>query len=285
MSRQIEYRVREELIALQFPLIMGIVNVTPDSFYKKSRNISVDEACESARQMWSDGAGIIDIGGASSRPGALPPTPEEELGRVIPVIEQIVRTDPHIILSIDTYRSEVVRAAIEAGAHLINDISAGQSDPKMIDTVASLKVPYIAMHMQGTPQTMQDNPTYEDITLDVLDYFYRLIHRLHERGIYDIIIDPGFGFGKTRMHNYELLYKLHVLKSLECPILAGISRKSMIYKLLGKTSEEALIGGAALHWELLSQGADILRVHDVAETLDIIRIFEQTKHLNSRIAD
>lgn len=264
---------------------MGIVNITPDSFYEKSRTNSVDEAYASALQMWSDGAGIIDIGGASSRPGAIPPSVEEELERVIPVIEQLTHQDPQMIISIDTYRAEVAAAAIRAGAHIVNDISAGQLDPMMIDTVASLKVPYIAMHMKGTPQTMQDNATYDNITLEVLDYFYRLVHSLHEKGIYDIIIDPGFGFAKTIMHNYELLYKLHVLKSLDCPILAGISRKSMIYRLLGKTTDEALIGGAALHWELLSQGADILRVHDVAEAMDVLRIFEKTKHLNSRITE
>lgn len=283
MSRQVEYRSKEGIISLKFPLVMGIVNVTPDSFFENSRVTSVDKAWEIARQMWSNGAGIIDIGGASSRPGSLPPTIDEELDRVIPVIERIAFRDPEMIISIDTYRSEVAAAAIHAGAHIVNDISAGALDPAMIHTVASLHVPYIAMHMQGTPHTMQDNPTYENITLEVLDYFYQLIHELHEKGVYDIIIDPGFGFGKTIMHNYELLYKLHVLKSLDCPILAGISRKSMIYKLLGKTADQALVGGSALHWELLSQGADILRVHDVAETLDVVRIFEQTKHLNAKI--
>lgn len=283
MSRKVEYRSKEGIISLKFPLVMGIVNVTPDSFFEKSRVTSVDKAWEIARQMWSSGAGIIDIGGASSRPGAVPPGIDEELDRVIPLIKRIASRDPEMVISIDTYRSEVAAAAIQAGAHIVNDISAGALDPAMIHTVASLHVPYIAMHMQGTPLTMQDNPTYENIALEVLDYFYQLIHELHEKGVYDIIIDPGFGFGKTIMHNYELLYKLHVLKSLDCPILAGISRKSMIYKLLGKTSDQALVGGAALHWELLSQGADILRVHDVEETLDVVRIFEQTKHLNAKM--
>lgn len=284
MSKQVEFRVKDSIISFKFPLIMGIVNVTPDSFFAQSRVTSTDKAWDIARQMWSNGAGIIDIGGASSRPGALPPTLDEELDRVIPVIERIALQDPEMIISIDTYRSEVAAAAINAGAHIVNDISAGTADPAMIHTVASLKVPYIAMHMQGTPLTMQDNPRYDNIALEVLDYFYQLIHELHEKGVYDIIIDPGFGFGKTIMHNYELLYKLHVLKSLDCPILAGISRKSMIYKLLDKTADQALIGGAALHWELLSQGADILRVHDVEETLDVVRIFEQTKHLNSKLS-
>lgn len=284
MSKQVEFRVKDSIISFKFPLIMGIVNVTPDSFFAQSRVTSTDKAWDIARQMWSNGAGIIDIGGASSRPGALPPTLDEELDRVIPVIERIALQDPEMIISIDTYRSEVAAAAINAGAHIVNDISAGTADPAMIHTVASLKVPYIAMHMQGTPLTMQDNPRYDNIALEVLDYFYQLIHELHEKGVYDIIIDPGFGFGKTIMHNYELLYKLHVLKSLDCPVLAGISRKSMIYKLLDKTADQALIGGAALHWELLSQGADILRVHDVEETLDVVRIFEQTKHLNSKLS-
>ena len=259
---------------------MGILNVTPDSFYDGGKYQGLDGQLHQVEKMLKEGATFIDIGGMSSRPGAGIIDEKEELERVLPAIEKINKTFPEAILSIDTLRSYVAKQAIEAGASIINDISAGRIDPQMYETVAELGTPYILMHMQGTPQQMQQNPTYKNVALEILDFFIAEIGKLRSLGVKDIIVDPGFGFGKTVDHNYELLQKMHVFKMLEVPILAGISRKSMICKVLKVSPTNALNGTTALHVIALQQGAKILRAHDVKEAMECIRLFgilEKTK--------
>lgn len=253
---------------------MGILNATPDSFYTKGRHNSVDGMLDQATAMITAGASILDIGGASSRPGAAPVSIHEELERVIPVIEAIHKQIPDQWLSIDTYNAEVAAAAIHAGAMIVNDISAGMLDTNMLKTVAGLQVPYIAMHMQGAPSNMQQNPTYDNVCLDILDYLQKITNDCRNAGITDILIDPGFGFGKTIKQNYELLNNMNVLCILGKPILAGISRKSMIYKVTGTNADTALNGTTALHMVCLQQGASILRTHDVKEATEAIQLFE-----------
>lgn len=262
------------LLVLDRPIVMGILNATPDSFYNRGRESSETALFEKAAQMLQDGATILDIGGISTRPKAKEIGVEEELNRVIPLITSIRSYFPEAFLSIDTYRSVVARQAIEAGADIINDISAGDMDPAMIPEVARLNVPYIAMHMQGTPVTMQQNPTYNDVTQDILDYFIRKTEQCEDAGIKDLIIDPGFGFGKRQEDNYRLLKHLHAFHLLKKPLLIGISRKSMIYKLLGHNAEEALNGSTVLHTLALQQGCRILRVHDVREARECISLWE-----------
>ncbi|MEM6318301.1 MAG: dihydropteroate synthase [Bacteroidota bacterium] len=269
------------LVSLETPIVMGILNVTPDSFYDGGRFQQEDAILRQAEKMIAEGATIIDIGGMSSRPGADIISVDEELKRVLSPIQSITKSFPNIILSIDTIRSKVARAAIEAGAHVINDISAGKFDDQMYSTVADLGVPYILMHMQGKPDDMQENPTYEDIGLEVLDFFIAEVGKLRTLGVKDIIIDPGFGFGKTIAHNYQLLNKIHTFKILEVPILAGVSRKSMIYKFLETTPEEALNGTTALNMIALQQGAQILRIHDVKEAVETVQLFRQVEQYNS----
>lgn len=255
------------------PFVMGILNVTPDSFYTKGRNNSIQEHIDKAGEMLEHGAAILDVGGMSTRPRAAVITEDAELDRVLPVIEAINHHFPGSFISVDTYRARVAKHAVASGAAIINDISAGEMDAEMLSTVAALNVPYITMHMKGTPETMQQNPEYENIATEVLDYFILKIKQCNEVGIKDIILDPGFGFGKTIAHNYSLLKNLHVFNILGKPILAGISRKSMVYKLLQSDAEHALNGTTALHMLALQQGASILRVHDVIEARECIELF------------
>lgn len=263
-----------KLLVIDGPKVMGILNITPDSFYSGSRFSNADAILKQTEKMLGEGAFIIDVGGQSTRPGSERISADEELKRVIPVIESILKNFPAAIISIDTYQSKVAKHAVDAGASIVNDISSGDMDAAMIKTVAQLRVPYICMHMKGTPDTMQQNPVYEDVAKEVLDYFIHKIARCREAGIHDIIIDPGFGFGKTIEHNFQLLKKMQALKILGKPILAGLSRKSTVYKTLGITAEDALNGTTALHMIALLNGAGILRVHDVKEATEVIKLFE-----------
>jgi dihydropteroate synthase len=263
-----------KLFVIDEPVIMGIVNATPDSFYKGNIN---DDILSLATKMIADGAAILDIGGQSTRPGSERITAEEEMKRVLPVIELISKNFPDIIISIDTYYSKVAAAAVEAGAAIVNDISAGAMDDAMITNVATLKVPYICMHMQGTPNTMQEQPHYDDVAKEVLDFFIAKVAQCKKAGIMDIIIDPGFGFGKTITHNFSLLKKLEVFSMLGKPVLAGLSRKSTIYKTLNTTAENALNGTTVLNTLALQNGASILRVHDVKEAAETITLFNAYK--------
>jgi dihydropteroate synthase len=260
------------LLIVDKPLVMGIINATPDSFYTGSRYTGVDAILQQAEQMLNDGADILDIGGQSTRPGSEQVTASDELKRVADGIDAIHQQFPEAIISIDTYYSLVAKEAVAAGASIINDISAGSIDPAMIPVAASLHVPYILMHMKGTPQTMQQEAAYENVTKEVLDFFIKKVDELRKAGIRDIIIDPGFGFGKTIAHNFELLRHLSVFKMLECPLLLGISRKSTIYKTLGISADEALNGTTVLNTIGLLNGADIIRVHDVKEAKEAIRL-------------
>lgn len=263
-----------KLLMLDRPVVMGILNVTPDSFFDGGKHTAESGILNQAEKMLSEGAALIDVGGMSSRPGADIISEEEEAGRVLPVVEMLVRHFPEIIISVDTIRSGIARQAVEAGAAIVNDISAGRFDEKMYETVAALQVPYILMHMQGAPKDMQSAPAYEDVVQEVLDFFIFEIGKLRRLGVKDLVVDPGFGFGKTVEHNYDLLRKMHVFRMLELPILAGISRKSMICKVLGVNPDRALNGTTALHMVALQQGAKILRVHDVREAVEVVRLWE-----------
>ncbi len=270
--------VRGNLIDLSVPKVMGIINVTPDSFYESSRLTTEKEIVDKASQMIDDGADILDVGGYSSRPGAADVTPDEERTRVINAIKLIGREFPEAIISIDTFRSEIVlEAVLECGAGIINDISAGEADKKMFQVVEKLRVPYIMMHMQGVPGTMQKNPVYDDVVADILSWFGERIFRLQSMGVNDIIIDPGFGFGKTIAHNFEMLRNLGDFSIAGLPLLVGVSRKSMIWKTLEITPEEALNGTSVLNTIALMNGADILRVHDVKEAVQAVRLVENLK--------
>ena len=261
------------LLVVDKPLVMAIINATPDSFYGGSRFNGVDGIVAQAEKMLSDGADIIDIGGQSTRPGSELISAEDEIKRVIPAIKAIAEKFPGSFISIDTYYSKVALAAVDAGACIVNDISAGNIDNKMIETIAALKVPYILMHMKGTPQNMQQNATYENVTSEVLDFFISKTNELKNAGILDVIIDPGFGFAKTIEHNFELLKNLTVFKMLDNPILIGVSRKSTIYKTLGINADEALNGTTVLNTIGLMNGASILRVHDVKEAKEAVTLF------------
>ena len=260
-----------ELICFDTPKVMGILNITPDSFYAQSRTTPA-EVLRKAEQMLEEGATFVDIGGYSSRSNAQEVSPQEELQRVVPVVEALVKHFPDIRISVDTFRAEVARQSLEAGACIINDISAGQIDPAIWEVVAHYQVPYIAMHMRGTPQTMQTYTEYDKLTKDILYYFSQIKDKARQLRINDLIVDPGFGFSKTLAQNYELMQQLALFKALECPILVGISRKSMIYKLLDTTPETALNGTTVLNTFALLHGADILRVHDVKEAVECVKI-------------
>lgn len=261
-----------KIICLETPVVMGIINATPDSFYEGHLAESEEEMISRARKMIFDGAAILDIGGQSSKPGSLRIGADEETGRVVPVIELLKKHFPETVISVDTYHSRVAIAAVEAGAGMINDISAGDMDTGMIATVASLGVPYVCMHMKGTPETMQQNPEYEDVVKEVIDFFIQKIDTCTKAGINDLIIDPGFGFGKSITHNFMLLKELGAFSILGKPVLAGLSRKSTIYKTLGVTAKEALNGTTVLNTLALQQGAAILRVHDVKEAMEAITL-------------
>ena len=260
-----------ELICFDTPKVMGILNITPDSFYAQSRTTPA-EVLRKAEQMLEEGATFVDIGGYSSRPNAQEVSPKEELQRVVPVVEALVKHFPDIRISVDTFRAEVAQESLEAGACIINDISAGQIDPAIWEVVAHYQVPYIAMHMRGTPQTMQTYTEYDQLTKDILYYFSEVKDKARQLKLNDLIIDPGFGFSKTLAQNYELMQQLALFKALECPILVGISRKSMIYKFLDTTPETALNGTTVLNTFALLHGEDILRVHDVKEAIESVKI-------------
>lgn len=261
------------LLDLSQPVVMGILNATPDSFYNKGKDSDTDSLLRNAEQMLNEGAAILDVGGASTRPGAELISADEEMQRVLPVIEALAKQFPDAWLSVDTYNAATAKAAVEAGASLINDVSSGALDENMLATVAELKVPYIAMHMRGLPKTMQQDPQYDDVVYEVRDYLRMVCDNCAALGITDIIIDPGFGFGKTLEHNFALLNDLATLRILGRPILAGISRKGMVWKTLGTTPDQALNGTTALHMAALQQGANILRVHDVKEAVEVVKLW------------
>jgi len=262
------------LLVIDQPIVMGIINATPDSFYGESRQSTVGAALHKAEQMLKEGATILDIGGQSTKPGSNEINTSVELSRILPIIEAIHHHLPEAFISVDTYYAGVAKKAVEAGATIINDISGGLMDAEMLATAGSLQVPYICMHMKGTPKNMQQHPVYENVTKEILDFFIRQIEKCRLAGIHDVLIDPGFGFGKTIQHNFQLLRELSTFTLLQKPILAGISRKSTVYKPLGITAKEALNGTTVLHSIGLMNGASILRVHDVKEAIETIQLFQ-----------
>ena len=267
-----------KLLDLSTPAIMGILNLTDDSFYDGGQHNSIKKALLQTEKMLDDGAKIIDIGAYSSRPKAKHISHDEEWQRLEKTLQIINKEFPQAILSVDTFRSEIARRSIDNGADIINDISAGNLDPQMFDTVADLNVTYIMMHMQGTPQTMQDNPHYNCIEKEVVNYFLNKVKTLQQKGLSKIIIDPGFGFGKTLEHNYQLLNNLEELHTLELPLLVGVSRKSMVYKVLETDAKNSLNGTTAIHTLCLSKGASILRVHDVKEAVECVKLINFAKN-------
>ena len=269
--------LKGKLMNFSVPKIMGILNITPDSFYDGGRYNSKEKIQRQIEKMIISGVDIIDVGGYSSRPGAKDISIEDELNRVIPVIEIIKKKFPETIVSIDTFRSRIASEAIISGADIVNDISGGNLDSKMFETVSKHKVPYILMHMRGKPENMMSKTNYENVTKDVCKYFSQRIDKAHSYGINDVIIDPGFGFSKTTQQNYELLNNLEFFKEFQRPIIIGISRKSMIYKTLNTTPDKALNGSSVLHTISLMKGANILRTHDVKEAVECVKIVSQLK--------
>jgi dihydropteroate synthase len=266
------------LINLETPRVMGILNLTPDSFYDGGRFPSAEKILEQVEKMVKEGVDIIDVGGYSSRPGAEEISLKEEIGRVINGISAIVRHFPGTPVSVDTFRSEVARAAVQEGASMVNDISGGGLDPEMAATVARLNVPYVLMHMRGDPKTMSALTVYDNPVKDLLDYFHQKIHSLTQLGVKDIIVDPGFGFAKTREQNFSILNALEDFRITGKPLMVGLSRKSMVWKTLAASPEGALNGTTALHSIALYKGADILRVHDVKEAVEVIKLLSELKH-------
>lgn len=265
----------DKLIDISSPKVMGILNITPDSFFDGGKYKNESDILQQVEKMLLEGATFVDVGAYSSRPGAIHISEEEELQRIVPIIELLVKHFPEIIISVDTFRSNVAKNSVEAGAAMINDISGGKMDSGMFKTVAELQVPYIIMHMLGTPQSMQKNPTYEDVTKELISFFAAQISKLHQLKVNDIVIDVGFGFGKTIEHNYQLLKDLALFKNLDAPILVGISRKSMLYKPLEITPQLALNATTSANTIALLNGATILRVHEVKEAMEAIKIVEQ----------
>ncbi len=273
--------VNGSLMDLSKPCVMGILNVTPDSFYEGCRMQTETDITYRVEQIIKEGAGMIDIGAYSSRPNAKNVSPQEEMERLRMGLKVLRKVQPHAIVSVDTFRADVARMCVEEyGVAIINDIAAGEMDKDMFRTVAKLNVPYIMMHMKGTPQNMQQHPHYDDFLKDVFLYFTRKVQQLRDMGVKDLILDPGFGFGKTMKHNYELLAHLEEFRVFELPLLVGVSRKSMIYNLLGTTSQEALNGTTVLNTLSLLKGADILRVHDVREAVETVKIVEAMRMNN-----
>ena len=273
------------LLDLEIPKVMGIINITPDSFYKESRYSTDKEILVTAARMLEDGADILDIGGYSSRPGAKDISVDEESNRVLKAVKLINRKFPEAIISVDTFRADIAReAVVGCGASIINDISGGDSDDRMFLVVETLNVPYILMHMKGDPRTMQNKPVYEDIVADILKWFGDRIFKLKSAGLKDIIIDPGFGFGKTIDHNFELLRRLGDFSIAGLPVLVGISRKSMIWKTLDISVDEALNGTTTLNAIAIFNGADILRVHDVREAVQTVRLIKKVRNIETRNA-
>ena len=260
------------LMDLSTPKIMGILNVTPDSFYDGGMFDSNKKILDHVEKMLSDGADIIDVGGYSSRPGAKEVKLKDEIKRVVPTIELIKKEFNETTISVDTFRSEVALQAVNSGASIINDISGGDLDPNMFNCVAELNVPYIIMHMQGNPKNMQNNPLYENVIVEIIENLSKKVFEATEAGVIDVIIDPGFGFGKTIEHNYKILRELSFFKELDCPILVGLSRKSMIYSLLEEKPENVLNGTTCLNTVSILNGANILRVHDVKEAKEIVKL-------------
>lgn len=275
--KNIRFNFRNKLVDIELPAIMGIINYTPDSYYANSRVKSIDQAIKKVASMINDGAAIIDIGAESTRPQSTPLIAEEEIDRLSNILPFIRREFPTIIISIDTYHAKTAKFAIDEGADIINDISGGLMDPKIITTVAKEHIPYVAMHMQGTPSTMQLNPHYDNLIMEINYFFSKRLRVLQDAGIHDVIIDPGFGFGKTIEHNYQILNHLKDFTIHEKPILVGLSRKSMIYKALNISPEDALCPTSALNLQALINNADILRVHDVKETNYIIQLYKLIK--------
>lgn len=275
-SRNLSLNLNGELLDLSVPRIMGIINATPDSFYDGSRLPEPSHAVRVAKEMAEQGASILDVGAVSSRPGATAITEEEELNRLAPVLEALRTELPECTLSVDTWRSGVARMVHDRYAvAMINDITAGDGDPAMFSTIAALEMSYVLMHMQGTPGTMQESPEYENVVDELLQFFGERIHALRKMGVNDLVIDPGFGFGKTLDQNYALLKELNLFQMLELPVMVGISRKSMIYKILESDPSNALNGTTAAHMAALLNGASILRVHDVKAAVEAVKIFQQ----------
>jgi len=269
-------RCGNQVIDLKIPLVMGVVNATPDSFYKASRaGYSVEKALAMASDMLHDGATILDIGGMSSRPGAEEVPVEEELNRILPLIEAIAATFPQAIISVDTYRAKVAAEAIRAGATMVNDISGGQLDPEMKRVVADTQVAYVLMHMRGTPENMHHYTDYQFIMVDLIKYFVKQMAVYHRSGIHELVLDPGFGFAKTMEQNFTLIDQLGIFRFLDKPLLVGVSRKSSLSKTIGRPVEETLEATTALHMAALQNGASILRVHDVRPAMDTIAVFSQ----------
>jgi dihydropteroate synthase len=264
--------MRGHLKVFERPAVMGILNVNDDSFHAASRVPTVEDCVSKAAIMAEEGADILDVGGQSTRPGSRRIDAGEEASRVLPVISELARRFPGLPLSVDTYHAEVAMSAVKAGATMVNDVSAGAMDPSMIAVVAGLGVPFICMHMQGRPETMQDAPLYSDVVAEVYDHLAARLDVCRRAGIRDVLIDPGFGFGKTMEHNFSILRNLAVFRSLGAPLMVGLSRKSMVWRSLGTGPDEALNGTTVLHAFALSQGADILRVHDVREAVEAVRL-------------
>jgi dihydropteroate synthase len=278
--------VNGSLLDLSVPCVMGILNITPDSFYAGSRMQTEAEIAARAQQILDEGAGIIDIGAYSSRSNAENVSPREEMERLRMGLEILRKTHPGAVISVDTFRADVARMCVEEyGVAIINDIAAGEMDTDMFRTVAELNVPYIMMHMQGTPQNMQQHPHYDDLLKEVFLYFAQKVQQLRDLGMKDIILDPGFGFGKTVEHNYELLAHLEEFRVFELPLLVGVSRKSMIYRLLGNTPQDALNGTTVLDTICLLKGADILRVHDVREAVETVKIVEAMRKNSDKVIE
>jgi dihydropteroate synthase len=275
-SRNLSLNLHGRIADLSTPVVMGIINATPDSFFSESRLSEPSRAVEVASEMVDQGALIIDVGGVSSRPGAEEISVEEELNRLTPVVEAIRTGLPECAISVDTWRSGVAKTMVQRfSIDMINDISAGRMDPEMFATMAELNIPYVIMHMKGVPRNMQNTPQYRNVVDEILQFFGERVYQLRKLGINDIVIDPGFGFGKTLEQNYQLLRELDAFRILELPLMVGISRKSMIYNALGKESGQALNGTTAAHMAALIGGANILRAHDVREAMETVKIFRQ----------
>ncbi|MCF8246592.1 MAG: dihydropteroate synthase [Saprospiraceae bacterium] len=272
---------RGRLLDLSSPIVMGILNLTPDSFFDGGQYETQSAMLHQVEKMLNEGAAILDVGGISSKPGAVLISEEEELARVLPALQVILREFPDAVISVDTFRAKVAVESVAAGASIVNDIYAGRFEENMLETIAKLGVPYIIMHMQGEPANMQKAPDYEDVTKEVLHFFIKKMGQLRALGVKDIIIDPGFGFGKTVAHNYQLLNNLHVFRMTDLPILAGISRKSMICRVLNVPPAAALNGTTALHMVALQQGARLLRAHDVKEAVEVIQIWKQLEQVKN----
>lgn len=278
LKRKSSIQINDRQIDLSIPIVMGIVNITPDSFFDGGKMEDEATMLKAVETMLADGATIIDVGAFSTRPGAVNVSTKEELGRLLPAVQAIRKQFPDAILSIDTFRSWVaVRVIDEVGPIIVNDISGGTLDLKMFETIGKLQVPYILSHIKGTPQNMQDDPQYDDVIRDISSYFAEKVKRLSRLGVTEVILDPGFGFGKTLDHNYELLNRLDSFKVFQLPVMAGLSRKSMIWKALGTNVQEALNGTSVANTMALLGGADILRVHDVKEAVEAVKIFCEIK--------